>query len=100
MDPAGSHGAALETQMVRRSRGALLGAAALLAGTLAVPALAAAPSLQPSALALLRVDRGAAAPLQATALPIAPITLALMTAPAPATLELNAVRYQPAQQQQ
>jgi len=89
--------------MIRRNRGALLGAAALLIGTLAGPAFAGSPpaaSLQPSALALPRVDRGLAAPLQAAGLPIAPIMLALTSAPAPATLELNAVRYQPAQQQQ
>jgi len=100
MDPAGSHGAALETHMVRRTRGALLGAAALLIG-IAVPALAgspAAPLLQPSALALPRVDLGRSTPFQDGL--IAPLTLALVSAPAPAALELNAVRYQPAQQQQ
>ena len=78
--------------MFRWTRGALLGAAALLVGTSAL----AATSLRPSALALPRVDLAQAA-LDA---PVAPPTLALTTAPAPANVELDAIRYQPAQQQQ
>jgi hypothetical protein len=52
-------------------------------------------TLQPSGLALRRVDLGRAAPAQAVE---APVTLAL--ASAPATVELDAVRYTPMQQQQ
>jgi hypothetical protein len=78
--------------MYRWTRAALSGAAALLIGT--SPALA-GTTLQPSALALPRVDLGRAAPAQAVE---APVTLALTSAPA--TVELDAVRYTPMQQQQ
>src|SRR5690349_20183729 len=94
MDPAGSHGAALETHMHRWTRGGLLAAAALLLGT--SPALA-GTTLAPSALALPRVDLGRAAPAEAIG---APLTLALASAPVPAIIQLDAVRYQPMQPQQ
>ena len=93
MDPAGSHGAALETHMHRWTRGALLGAVAIILGS---SAALAATSFQPSSLALARVDLGRAAPMADGA--VSPVLLA--TAPAPAVIQLEAVRYQPAQQEQ
>ena len=72
--------------MYRWTRGALMGAAAMLLGV--APALA-GTILPPSSLALSRVDLDA---------PGAPVTLAVVSAPAPASLQLDAVRYQPMQQ--
>ena len=80
--------------MHRWTRGALLGAAALLLGT---SAALAGTMLQPSAFALPRVDLGRAVPAQAIE---APITLALASATAPASVQLDAVRYTPMQQGQ
>ena len=79
--------------MHRWTRGAVFGAVALVFGS---SAALAATSLQPSPLALSRVDLGRAAP--AADFAVSPVLLA--TAPAPASVQLEAVRYQPAQQQQ
>jgi hypothetical protein len=77
--------------MFHRMRCALLGAAALLFVTAAGPALAATTTLPPSAFALSRIDIGLAG---------APVSLALYSLPAPANVQLDAVRYQPTQQEQ
>jgi hypothetical protein len=84
--------------MHRWTRGALLGAAALLLGMSAGPSFAegpSAPRLQPSALALPRVDLGRIAAVR-TSDAGAPLSLAS----APTDVDLDAVRYQPAQQEQ
>jgi hypothetical protein len=77
--------------MVHRFRGLVLGAVALVLGTAVVPALAATSTLPPSAFALPRVDISRAGD---------PVTLALFSVQVPANVQLEAVRYQPAQQQQ
>ena len=84
-----------------RIRGALLGVAALLVGTSAL----AGTTLPPSSFALARFDidrSGRALAFQSAdvAAQPEPAALALVSAPAPANVELSAVRYQPAQQQQ
>ena len=81
--------------MYRWTRGALLGAVALVLGSSAVLA---ATSLQPSSLALSRVDLGR--PAAADDIPVSPVLLALTAAPAPEPVQFGAVRYQPEQQQQ
>ena len=80
--------------MYRWTRGAVLGAAALIIGSSTALAATspAAASLQPSPLALQRVALSGD-------VPVPPVTLALTAAPAPADVQLGAVRYQPAQQQ-
>src|SRR5262245_61494765 len=87
--------------MLPRIRGAVLGAVALLVGTSAL----AGTTLPPSSFALARFDGdrlGRAYALQSVDLAGLPdaAALALTGAPAPANVELSAVRYQPAQQQQ
>lgn len=79
--------------MYRWTRRALLGAVAIVLGS---SAALAATSLQPSSLALSRVDLGRAA--AAADLPFSPVLLA--AAPAPEPVQFGAVRYQPEQQQQ
>ena len=84
-----------------RIRGALIGVAVLVAGTSAF----AGTTLPPSSFALARfdIDRSGRAhafqSVDVAAMPD-PAVLALVSAPAPANVELSAVRYQPAQQQQ
>src|ERR1043166_4651923 len=87
----GSTAPQLETHMVHRFRGLVLGAVALFLGSAAVPALGATSSLPPSAFALPRVDVSRAGD---------PVTLALYSVQVPANVQMEAVRYQPAQQQQ
>jgi hypothetical protein len=99
MDAAGAHGAALETHMQGRSRGAVLGVALLFLGTSPVVA---GTTLSPSSFALARVAAdplGRVSSLQAIDAPALamPIVLGLSTAPAPTNVSLAAVRYQPAQ---
>ena len=84
-----------------RIRGALIGVAVLLAGTSAL----AGSTLPPSSFALARfpIDRsGRAYAFQSVDVAATPdpAALALVSAPAPANVELSAVRYQPTQQQQ
>ena len=98
-EPAGSHGAALETHMYRWTRGALLGAVAIVLGSATALAATSDPAslgAPPSSLALSRVDLSRAA--AAADLPVSPVLLA--TAPAPEPVQFGAVRYQPEQQQQ
>jgi len=86
--------------MLPRIRGAVLGAAALLAGTSAFAGTALAPSS--FALARFDIDRlGRAHALQSVDVAAVPdpASLALASAPAPASVELSAVRYQPTQEQ-
>jgi hypothetical protein len=80
--------------MQRRIRAAAIGVLSLFVGT---SAALAGTTLSPSALALPRVDLRQAALLAAPA-PSPPVTLAMTAVDAPASVDLEAVRYQPAQQ--
>jgi hypothetical protein len=81
--------------MQRRIRAAAIGVLSLFVGT---SVALAGTTLSPSALALPRVDLRQAALLAAPA-SSPPVTLAMTAVDAPASVDLEAVRYQPAQQE-